>query len=69
MQTDTSTQLGLPPTIMRGRRGLRRLRLLPPPPPLFPAPTPSQTIVLHVSHAILATVREERKKEEITNYT
>ena len=69
MQTDTSTQLGLPLTILRGRRGLRRLRLLPPPPLLFPTPTPSQTIVLHVSLAILATIKEERKKEEITNYT
>ena len=69
MQTNTSTQLDLPPTILRGRQDLRQPRLLLPPLPLFPTPTPSQTIVLHVSHAILATVREERKKEEITNYT
>ena len=62
MQIDTSTQLDLPPTIPRGRRGPRRLRLLPPPPPLFLAPVPSQTSVLHVSHAVHAIVREERPK-------
>ncbi|RVW84296.1 Serine/threonine-protein phosphatase 7 long form-like [Vitis vinifera] len=47
VQIDTSTQLDLPPVIPRGRRGLRRPRLLPPPPPLFPALAPSQTNVLH----------------------
>ena len=62
MQIDTSAQLDLPPAIPRGRRGLRRLRLLPSPQPLFPAP--SQTDVLHVSHAVLATVREERPKRK-----
>ncbi|KAL6323591.1 hypothetical protein AAG906_039182 [Vitis piasezkii] len=62
MQIDTSAQLDLSPTIPRGKRGLRRLRLLPPPPPLFPAP--SQTDVLHLSHAVLATVREERPKRK-----
>ncbi|WJZ82788.1 hypothetical protein VitviT2T_002516 [Vitis vinifera] len=41
VQIDTSTQLDLPPAILRGRRGLRRPRLLPPPPPLFPALAPS----------------------------
>ncbi|RVW67673.1 Serine/threonine-protein phosphatase 7 long form-like [Vitis vinifera] len=55
---DTYTQLDLPPAILRGKR-LRRPRLLPPPPPLFPAPTPSWTDVLHVSHAVPATVRNE----------
>ena len=48
MQTDTSTQLYLPPTILRGRSGLRRPRLLPPPPHLFPTLTLSQIDVLHV---------------------
>ena len=65
MQIDTSTQLDLPPAIPRGRQGLRRPRLLPTPPPLFPAPAPSQTDVLHVSHTVPATVR----KEESTSYT
>ncbi|RVW31299.1 hypothetical protein CK203_112137 [Vitis vinifera] len=64
VQIDTSTQLDLSPAIPRGRRGLRRPRLLPPPPPLFPVLTPSQTDVLHVSHAVLATVREERPKRK-----
>ena len=35
LQIDTSTQLDLPPAIPKGRRGLHRPRLLPPPPPLF----------------------------------
>ena len=64
VQIDTSTQLDLPPAIPRGRRGLRRPRLLPPLPPLFPTPAPSQTDVLHVSHAVPATVREERPKRK-----
>ncbi|RVX18865.1 Serine/threonine-protein phosphatase 7 long form-like [Vitis vinifera] len=64
VQIDTSTQLDLPPVIPRGRRGLRRPRLLPPPPPLFPALAPSQTDVLHVSHAVPATVREGRPKRK-----
>ena len=64
MQIDTSTQLDLPLVIPRGRRGLRRPRLLPPPPPLFPALTPSQTDVLHVSHAVPAIVREGRPKRK-----
>ncbi|KAL6342202.1 hypothetical protein AAG906_006816 [Vitis piasezkii] len=64
VQIDTSTQLDLPPAISRGRRGLRRPRLLPPPPPLFPALTPSQIDVLHVSHAVPAIVREERPKRK-----
>ncbi|RVW76044.1 Serine/threonine-protein phosphatase 7 long form-like [Vitis vinifera] len=62
VQIDTSTQLDLPLAIPRGRRGLRRLRLLSPPPPLFPVPTPSQIDVLHVSHVVPATVREEPPK-------
>nr|CAN65789.1 hypothetical protein VITISV_039102 [Vitis vinifera] len=41
VQIDTSTQLDLLPAIPRGRRGLHRPRLLPSPPPLFSAPTPS----------------------------
>ena len=61
IQIDTSTQLDLPPAILRGKR-LRRPKLLPPPPPLFPAPTPSWTDVLHVLHAVPATVRNERQK-------
>ncbi|RVX23785.1 hypothetical protein CK203_000337 [Vitis vinifera] len=64
VQIDTSTQLDLPPSISRGRRGLRRPRLLPPPPPLFPAPAPSQIDVHHVSHAVPATVREEHPKSK-----
>ncbi|RVW98745.1 Serine/threonine-protein phosphatase 7 long form-like [Vitis vinifera] len=64
VQIDTSTQLDLPPVIPRGRRGLRRPRLLPPPPPLFPTLAPSQTDVLHVSHAVPATVREGRPKRK-----
>ncbi|RVW71392.1 Serine/threonine-protein phosphatase 7 long form-like [Vitis vinifera] len=64
VQIDTSTQLDLPPAIPRGRRGLRRPRLLPPTPPLFPALTPSQTYVLHVSHAVPAIVREKRPKKK-----
>ncbi|KAL6343519.1 hypothetical protein AAG906_024884 [Vitis piasezkii] len=59
MQIDTSTQLDLPPTILRGRRGLRRPKLLPPPPTLFLAPTPSQTDVLHVSHVVPVTIIDE----------
>ena len=62
MQIDTSTQLDLLLAIPRDRLGLRRLRLVPPPPPLFPAP--SQTDVLHVSHAVIATVRDERPKRK-----
>ena len=62
VQIDTSTQLDLLLAIPRDRRGLRRLRLVPPPPPLFPALAPSQTDILHVSHAVPATVREERPK-------
>ncbi|RVW91315.1 Serine/threonine-protein phosphatase 7 long form-like [Vitis vinifera] len=69
VQIDTSTQLDLPPAIPRGRRGLRRPRLLPPPPPLFPALAPSQTDVLHVSHAVPATVREERPKKKRVSVT
>ncbi|KAL6340122.1 hypothetical protein AAG906_038957 [Vitis piasezkii] len=61
---DTSTQVDLQLVILRGRRGLCRPRLLPPPPPLFPAPTPSQTDVLHVSHAVPASVREKRLKRK-----
>ncbi|RVW32469.1 hypothetical protein CK203_081305 [Vitis vinifera] len=61
---DTSTQLDLLPTIPRSRRGLRRPRLLPPLPPLFPTPASSQTDVLHVSHAVPAIVREERPKRK-----
>ena len=64
MQIDTSTQLDLQSAIPRDRRGLRRPRLLPPPSPLFPAPTPSQTDVLHVSYAVPATVREEHPKRK-----
>ncbi|KAL6337903.1 hypothetical protein AAG906_002369 [Vitis piasezkii] len=64
MQIDTSTQLDLPPAISRGRRGLRRPKLLPPPPPLFLAPTPSQIDVHHVSHAVPVTVREEHPKSK-----
>ncbi|RVX12170.1 hypothetical protein CK203_010786 [Vitis vinifera] len=64
VQIDTSTQLDLPPAIPRVRRGLRRPRLLPPPPPLFPALAPSQTDVLYVSHAVSATIREERPKRK-----
>ncbi|RVX20495.1 Serine/threonine-protein phosphatase 7 long form-like [Vitis vinifera] len=41
VQIDTSTQLDLPLVISRGRRGLRRPRLLLPPPPLFPNLAPS----------------------------
>ena len=70
MQIDIFTQLDLPPAIPRGMRGLRRPRLLPPPPPLFPAPTPSQTDVLHVSHVVPAIVREEslkRKRVPVTH--
>ncbi|RVW68145.1 hypothetical protein CK203_064038 [Vitis vinifera] len=62
VQINTSTQLDLLPAIPRGRRCLCRPRLLPPPPSLFPAPAPSQTYVLHGSHAVPATVREERPK-------
>ena len=61
IQIDTSTQLDLPLAILRGKR-LRRPRLLPPPPPLFPAPTPSWTDILHVSHAVPTTIRNERQK-------
>ncbi|RVW83779.1 hypothetical protein CK203_041798 [Vitis vinifera] len=64
VQINTSTQLDLPPAIPRSRRGLHRPGLLPPPPPLFPAPAPSQTNVLHVSHVVPATVREERPKRK-----
>ncbi|RVW27527.1 hypothetical protein CK203_104683 [Vitis vinifera] len=52
------------PAISRVRQGLRRPRLLPPPLPLFLAPTPSQTDILYVSHAVLTTVREERPKRK-----
>ena len=51
--TVISTQLDLSPIVPRGRRGLRRPRLLPPP-PLFPVP----------SHVIPATVRQERPKRK-----
>ena len=64
MQIDTSTLLDLLPAISRVREGLRRPRLLPPPPPLFPAPPPSQTDVLYVSHAVPTTVREKRPKRK-----
>ena len=64
MQTNTSTQLDLPPAISRDRQDLRQPRLLLPPPPLFPTPTPSQTNVLHVSHAVPITVREEQPKRK-----
>ena len=64
MQINTSTLLDLPPAISRVRQGLRRPRLLPPPLPLFLAPTPSQTDILYVSHAVLTTVREERPKRK-----
>ena len=64
VQIDTSTQLDLQPAIPRGRWGLRRPRLLFPPPPLFPTPAPSQTDVLHVSHAVPAIVREKRPKRK-----
>ena len=71
MQIDTSIKLDLPPTIPRGRRGLHRLRLVP---PLLvfptPTPTPSQIGVLHVSHAIPTSVREEppkRKRVPVTH--
>ncbi|RVW82280.1 hypothetical protein CK203_041685 [Vitis vinifera] len=69
VEIDTSTQLDLLSAILRDRRGLRRPRLLPPPPPLFPAVAPSQTNVLHVSHAIPATVRKERPKKEKSTIT
>ncbi|RVW23022.1 hypothetical protein CK203_105275 [Vitis vinifera] len=59
MQIDTSTQLDLPPTILRGRQGLCQPKLLPPPPTLFLAPIPSQTDVLHVSHVVPVTVIDE----------
>ena len=67
VQFDTSTQLDLSPTIPKGRWDLHRSRLLPPPPPLFP--TPSQTDVLHVSHAIPATVRNEKPKKKRVSVT
>ena len=68
IQIDTYTQLDLPPAILRGKR-LRRPRLLPPPPPLFPTPAPSQTDVLHVSHVVPAIVREKcpRKRVPVTH--
>ena len=68
MQIDTSIKLDLPPAIPRGRRGLHRLRLLPPL-LVFLAPTPSQTSVLHVSHAILTSVREEPPKRKRVSVT
>ena len=64
VEIDTSTQLDLPPAISRGRQDLHQPRLLLPPPPLFPTPTPSQTNVLHVSHAVPTTVREEQPKRK-----
>ncbi|RVW73640.1 hypothetical protein CK203_057059 [Vitis vinifera] len=64
VQIDTSIQLDLPQAILRSRRGLRRPRLLPPPPPLFPAPASSQTDVLHVSHVVPTIVRDERPKRK-----
>ena len=69
VEIDTSTQLDLLSAIPRGRQGLHQPRLLPPLPPLFPAPAPSQTDVLHVSHVVPTIVREEcpRKKVPITH--
>ena len=69
VEIDTSTQLDLLSAIPRGRQGLHQPRLLPPPPPLFPAPAPSQTDVLHVSHVVPAIVREEcpRKRVPVTH--
>ena len=64
VEIDTSTQLDLLPTIPRGRQGLCQPRLLPPPPPLFSAPTPSQTYILHVSHVVPAIVRDEHPKRK-----
>ncbi|KAL6335837.1 hypothetical protein AAG906_040558 [Vitis piasezkii] len=64
VQIDTSTRLDLSPAIPRNRRGLHRPRLLPPPPPLFPASAPSQTDVLHVSHVVPATVRDKHPKRK-----
>ena len=69
VQIDTSTQLDLPSIIPRGRRGLCRPRLLPPLPSLFPAPVPSQTDVLHVSHAVPVIVRDEHSKRKMVLVT
>ena len=64
VEIDTSTQLDLLSAIPRSRQGLHQPRLLPPPPPLFLVLTLSQTNVLHVSHAVLATIRDEHPKRK-----